>query len=94
MYILNALWRGEISPMERYAKPDSHYRCLAAKAHEAYTKIYSELSEEGKLRFNELEEIRNEMGSISEEKVFIEAFRLGAQMILDIVGTEQKPAGE
>ena len=94
MYILNALWRGEIAPMERYAKPDSQYRCLAAKAHEAYTKIYSELSEEGKLQFDELEKIRNEMGSISEEEVFVEAFRLGAQMILDIVGTEQKPAGE
>ena len=94
MYILDALWRGEVTPMERYFKPDSHYRCLAGRAHEVYMKVYNELSEEGKQHYDELEKIRSEMESINEEEVFIEAFRMGAQIILDIVGTGQKTAGE
>ena len=95
MYILDALWRGEITPNERYAKPDRDYRRLAARAHEAYVKIRNELTEEGKQYFDELEQIQNEMNSISEEEVFIDAFRLGARMILDIIGDDQqKTAGK
>ena len=95
MYILQALWRGEITPNERYAKPDSDYRRLAARAHEAYVKIRNELTEEGKQYFDELEQIQNEMNSISEEEVFIDAFRLGARMILDIIeDNQQKTAGK
>ena len=85
MYILDALWRGEITPSERYIQMSSHYRCLAGKAHTVYEKIYNELSEEGKQYFDELEKIQSEMDSLNDEEVFITAFRMGAQMILDII---------
>ena len=99
MYILDALWRGEITPNERYTKPDSQYCCLAAKAHEAYVKFRSELTEAGKQYYDEFEKIQNEMNSLSEEEVFIEAFRMGARMILDVIGDyepryQQKTAGK
>ena len=95
MYILDALWRGEITPNERYIKPDSNYRCLANQAKEVYDKFQRELSAEGRNLFDEFQRIQNEMHSISEEEVFIEAFRMGARMILDIIGENpKKMAGE
>ena len=99
MYILDALWRGKIMPNERIIKPDSDYRRLAAKVTEECEKFRSELSPEGKKHFNEFEMLQNELNSISEEEVFIEAFRMGARMILDIIGDyepcyQQETAGE
>ena len=95
MYILNALWRGEITPNERYIKPDSKHRCLADKITAECEKFRSELSPEGNTHFLEYEMLRNELASLSEEEVFVEAFRMGARMILDIIGENtQKTAGE
>ena len=99
MYILDALWRGKILPNERTIKPDSDYRRLADKLTEECEKFRVELSQEGKMHFNEYEMLQNEMNCISEEEIFIEAFRMGARMILDIIGDyqpryQQKTAGE
>ena len=90
MYILNDLWHGEITPSERYTKPDSNYRCLAARMRKESELFRQELSEEGKAHFDEFEKIMNEMRSIKDEELFIEAFRMGARMILDIVSEYQQ----
>ena len=89
MYLLNALWRGEIAPNEYYTKPDSNYRCLAARLRKESELFRQELSEEGKAHFDEFEKIMNEMRSIKDEELFIEAFCMGARMILDIISERQ-----
>ena len=90
MYILNDLWRGEVTPNEHYIKPDSNYRCLAARLRKESELFRQELSEEGRAHFDEFEKIMNEMRSIKDEELFIEAFRMGARMILDIVSEYQQ----
>ena len=90
MYILDALWRGEIIPWERCIKSSSHYRSLAGQADTVYKKIWNELSDEGKQHFEELQKIQSEMDALNDEEVFIAAFRMGAQMILDVLDISQQ----
>ena len=89
MYILHDLWRGEIAPYERTTKPDSQMRCLAARGRKESELFQCELSEDGKAHFDEFELIMNEIQTIKDEELFIEAFRMGARMMLDIVDTVQ-----
>ena len=86
MYVLDKLWRGKISPSERAVEYDSEYHNLRLKLIEIEKQISSELSEDGKRCFREYEEIQNRMMGISDKDIFINAFRLGMGMILDVIG--------
>ena len=86
MYVLEKLWRGGLSPSERYCNKDSEYKRLLRSLCEASEKLSSELSPEGKKALEEHEQIQLDLIGISEEDVFINAFRLGARMMLDVVG--------
>ena len=86
MYALDKLWRGGISPSERYCNKDSEYKRLLHRLCEESEKVSSELSSEGKKAFEEHKQIQLALIGISEEDIFINAFRLGARMMLDVVG--------
>lgn len=86
MYVLEKLWRGGLTPSERYFHEDSQYKMLLRRLCETSEKVSSELSPEGKKALEEHEQIQLDLIGISEEDVFINAFRLGARMMLDVVG--------
>ena len=50
-----------------------------------YAKNTNELSEEGKEHLEAYERLMLEAQSIGDEETFIEAFRLGARMMLDVL---------
>ena len=85
MYVLEKLWRVGISPSDRSINKDSEYKNLLRKLCEESEKVSSELSSEGKRAFEEHERIQLALIGISEEDVFINAFRLGAKIMLDVV---------
>ena len=86
MYVLEKLWRNGLSPNERYCNGDSEYKKLLHSLCESSNKVSAELSPEGKKAFEEHENIQLSLIAISEEDVFVNAFRMGARMMLDVLG--------
>ena len=86
MYVREKLWRGGLKPSERYFHEDSQYKMLLRKLCETSEKVSSELSPEGKKAFEEHEQLQLALIGISEEDVFVNAFRLGARIMLDVIG--------
>lgn len=86
MYILNDLWHGNISPCEKFICSDSEYMKLFTKYVKDAEQIRKALSPEKQEKYDEIEELRLKLTDISEQDSFIVGFRLGARLILDIVG--------
>lgn len=87
MYVLDKLWRGKLSPSEQCVNADSEYSRLRRSLIQKGKELNAALSEDGKRLFEEYQEIQMQMCSISEEDVFVNAFRIGVGMILDATGT-------
>ena len=88
MYVLDKLWRGELSPNEPCVRHGSEYGELRHQATQLSTKIVSSLSEEGKRMYQEYQELRERMAFISEEDMFVNGFRIGVGLLLDAVGPD------
>ena len=86
MYVLDKLWRGELSPNEPCVRHGSEYSELRHKATQLSTQIISSLSEDGKRMYQEYQELRERMCYISEEDMFVNGFRIGVGLLLDAVG--------
>ena len=86
MFVLEKLWREGLSPGERYIRPNSEYKKTLGKESDEIDRLLSHLPPEGQQIFKNYYEIQSKLMSISEEDAFIRGFRLGAIIILDIVG--------
>lgn len=87
MYVLDKLWRGELSPSEPCVNYGSEYSEIRHKATQLSSQILSGLPDEGKKMFQEYQELRERMCYISEEDMFVNGFRTGVGLILDAIGT-------
>ena len=86
MYVLDKLWRGELSPNEPCVKYGSEYGEIRHKATQLSSQLVSRLPDEEKRIFQEYQELRERMCYISEEDMFLNGFRIGVGLILDAVG--------
>ena len=86
MYVLQDLWRGEISPTDRRVRQGSEYQQRAAEARRQITEFAAMLSPEGKEQMETINDQKHSMAMLAEEDVFIYGFRLGARMMLDVIG--------
>ena len=93
MFVLQDLWRGNISPIERYIRPCSEYKKCSDKAVKEYDKLLTCLSPEEKQIFDNYNELNMKLLSMSEEESFINGFRLGAKIILDVLGEHKGQFG-
>lgn len=85
MYELKKLWRGQISPSERFIHTGSQYE-QASKTHcEALNVLYTMLSPEARQQYEKLEQLSLDMLSIDTEEAFIQGFRPGVRLILDAI---------
>ena len=85
MYELKKLWRGQISPSERFIHEGSQYE-QASKAHgEALNALYAMLTPEARQQYEKLEQLSLNMLAIDTEEAFIQGFRLGARLLMDAV---------
>ena len=89
MYVLDKLWRDGISPNEKYTRKGSEYHKILQRICEEGDKVSEELTEKGKLYFDTYRDAQIDLSVVAEREVFIEAFRLGARLVLDIVGEYQ-----
>ena len=86
MYILDKLWMEGLSPNERYTRKGGEYHKTLLRLCEEEDRIREELSEEGKEHFEAYQQAHIDLSSIADKEVFIEAVRLGARLMLDILG--------
>ena len=85
MYELRKLWRGQISPGERYIHESSPYWYTSQKHSDALQALYAMFSPEAKKQYEQVEELAMDMIQIDTEEAFIQGFRLGARLILDVL---------
>ena len=86
MYVLRELWRGEISPTDRLVRQGSEYQQRAAEVRKQMIEFAAILSPEDKERMEAINDQKHDLSMIEEEDMFIYGFRLGARMMLDVIG--------
>ena len=89
MYVLDKLWRGEITPSERLVRSGSDYQKVSSQRNAEMKRLLELLSPEAKERLEVVETLKYDMTMLSEEDVFIYGFQLGARIMLDVMGTYQ-----
>ena len=97
MYVLEQLWREGLSPNEKYTRRGGEYHNILLRLCDAEDSLAEELSAKGKSHFETYRDAQIDLAAVAEREVFIEAFRLGARLVLDIVGEYQgnfQPATE
>ena len=75
MYVLDKLWRGKLSPNEQCCHYGSEYSNLRDRWLHIGKLISAELTEEGKKRFQEYQDLLERLSAISEEDSFVNGFR-------------------
>ena len=86
MYVLEQLWREGLSPNERYTRKGGEYHKILLRICDEADRVIEELTDKGKEHFEAYRQAQIDLSIVAEREVFIEAFRLGARLVLDIVG--------
>ena len=86
MYVLEQLWRDGLSPNERYTRKGGEYHKILLSICDEADRVCEELTEKGKTHFEAYRQAQIDLSMVAEREVFIDAFRLGARLVLDIVG--------
>lgn len=89
MYVLDKLWRGEITPSERLVRSGSDYQKASSQCNAEMKRLLELLSPEAKEQLEVVETLKYDMTMLSEEDVFICGFQLGARIMLDVMGNHQ-----
>lgn len=89
MYALQELWRGNITPSERFIRAGSEYKKIAGKLSDEMDRLMEAISPEARKQLENIGNLRADMTVLANEDYFIYGFRLGARLILDIVGDYQ-----
>ena len=85
MSVLSDLWYGNIEPQDRTIPRNSEYKKLLSKICEYEDKFRGIFSPEQQNEFEDYENATISVTAISEEASFVEGFRLGAKMILEVL---------
>ena len=98
MFVLDRLWRGEISPCEKAFRRGGTYHRLMEDLCKTENRLLDQLSPDGKELLTAYINRHSEIQAIENRESFIEGFRLGAGLLLDVVndysGEFQNPADE
>lgn len=86
MYVLRELWRGEISPTDRRVRQGSEYQQTAKEVREKMGEFLETLPPEAKKQLEAINDLKSDLSVMANEDYFLYGFRLGARMILDVIG--------
>ena len=84
MTVLENLYNGNINLADKSIKRGSEYDRLAQVSSELEDKLRESISKQEKQIYEELFEIRFQQEDIMLTETFVEGFRLGAQIMLEI----------
>lgn len=91
MYVLEDLWRGNITPAERGYPENGPFAELVQCSSESEKGFYKELSATGKKAYEAHCDLQGQLDDLRDCDTFIRGFRLGARMILDAAGHYESP---
>ena len=86
MYVLKELWWGNISPTDRRVRQGSEYQQTAKEVREKMGEFLETLSPEAREQLEAINDLKSDLSVMANEDYFLYGFRLGARMILDIIG--------
>ena len=86
MYTLQELWRGNITPSERFVRAGSEYKEIAGKLSDEMDRLMEAISPEARRQLENIGNLRADMTVLANEDYFIYGFRLGARLMLDVLG--------
>ena len=86
MYILDDMWFGNVGQSDRFIRKGSQFAKLSKQSNEYLEEFRQELSAEGKQAYENYYNAQMELADISEKDTFIRGIRLGARLMLDILG--------
>ena len=86
MYVLKELWWGNISPTDRRVRQGSEYQQTAKEVREKMGEFLEMLTPEAREQLEAINDLKSDLSVMANEDYFIYGFRLGARMILDIIG--------
>ena len=85
MGVINELWYGNIEPQGRSIPRNKEYKQLLKKICDYEEQFRGIFSPEQQKDFEDYENATISVTAISEEASFVEGFRLGAKMILEVL---------
>ena len=85
MYILDKLYRGNLSPIEDFPKDNEAYVEALQKLIDEQYVLMRMISSEAHEQYEKLIELERAVDRIAEEECFVEGFRMGVQMMLDVL---------
>lgn len=85
MNTLEDLYYGNLLPHEKCARLDDEVKELLKLLNRNEEKLISTLSDEQKETFGKYKDCNREISEISEREIFLNGFRLGAKIIVDVV---------
>lgn len=77
---------GNISPSERFVRSGSEYKKIAGKLSDEMDRLMEMISPEAKVQKEIVDNLQTDLTMLSNEDIFIYAFRLGAKLMLDVLG--------
>lgn len=85
MNTLEDLYYGNIVPNEKCAKLDDEVKELLKLPNRNEEKLVATLTEVQKETFEKYKDCNREISEISEREIFLNGFRMGARIIIDVV---------
>lgn len=85
MNTLEDLYYGNLFPHEKCARLDNEVKELLKLLNRNEEKLTATLSKEQKDTFEKYKDCNREISEISEREIFLNGFRLGARIIIDVV---------
>ncbi|MBQ8249147.1 MAG: hypothetical protein IJY93_04600 [Clostridia bacterium] len=85
MSILKDLYTGDVTPLDRIPCKTDEYKNLTKQIQEAEENFFRNLSEEKQLEYDACVSLLISREGVAAEDLFIKAFRLGAQTMLEIL---------
>lgn len=89
MTILENLWFGNITPVDRKLVRGSEVKKLLEKTTASENIFTAELSAEGQRAYTEYSKLMGDISAISECDAFCKGFRLGARLMIETLSEEK-----
>jgi len=86
MFVLEKLWQEGPSPSARYTHKGGEYHQILLRICDEADRVCEKMTDKEKEHFEAYRQAQVDLSIVAEREVFIEAFRLGARLVLDIIG--------
>ena len=90
MLFLEEFWRGNIAPGEGQYHSKKEYKDAWELVSQTEDELKERLTAENWKLFTKYQDAERRAGVIADADTFIEGFRMGARMMLDVLGAHQR----